>query len=52
VQRIGTSILTIPFDPRLVGAQALAQTIVYAPAAGLTSLGVIATNGLKLTLGY
>jgi hypothetical protein len=52
VQRLGTSILSVPFEPSLVGARVLAQSFVYAPAAALTPLGVIATNGLAMTLGY
>jgi hypothetical protein len=52
VQHLGTSILSVPFDPSLVGARVLAQSFVYAPAAGLTPLGVIATNGVSMTLGY
>ncbi|MCB9887458.1 MAG: hypothetical protein H6838_18345 [Planctomycetes bacterium] len=37
--------------PNYIGYQIEAQSVVYAPAAGLTQLGAIASNGLALFLG-
>ncbi|MCC6784664.1 MAG: hypothetical protein IT457_17595 [Planctomycetes bacterium] len=52
VGQLGTTILAVPLDPTLVGAELLAQSFVFAPAAGLTPLGAITSNGLRMTLGY
>lgn len=38
-------------SPALMGTHVFAQSAVYAPAAGLTPLGAIASNGIDLTIG-
>lgn len=52
VQRLGTSTFTVPVDPVFVGAVLLAQSFVYAPAHGLTPLGAVAANGVRMTIGW
>jgi len=43
---------TTPFAvPNLVGLTVLVQSVVYCPAAGLTPLGAIASNGVSLLIG-
>ncbi|MFM1874029.1 MAG: hypothetical protein RL398_3451 [Planctomycetota bacterium] len=56
-----TSLLYLPFGgtsnslnfpvPNFVGVQLYAQSIAFAPAAGLTPLGAIASNGVALGIG-
>ncbi|MBK8095653.1 MAG: hypothetical protein IPK26_00995 [Planctomycetes bacterium] len=52
VQRLGTSTFAVPIDPVFVGAVLLAQSFVYSPAHGLTPLGAVAANGLRMTIGW
>jgi hypothetical protein len=42
---------TIPANPAFTGVVLVAQSVAYAPAAGLTLLGAISSNGVTLTLG-
>lgn len=42
---------TVPGNPSYTGVTLLAQSFAYAPAEGLTPLGAIASNGVRLVLG-
>jgi hypothetical protein len=52
VQHLGTSLLTIPNDIAFVGTRLLGQSFAWAPAAGLTPLGAVASNGLRIDIGW
>jgi hypothetical protein len=48
----GAASVVTPFNvPNLVGFHLFAQSVAYAPAAGLTPLGAIASNGIDMGIG-